>query len=52
MAHCLMNRDRVFGFEGDEAVEGSVSEVLPLFESFRQHEAVSITRQTRESGEH
>jgi hypothetical protein len=38
MAHGFVDRNGMLGFEWDEAVERSVGEALPLFESFLQHE--------------
>jgi hypothetical protein len=38
VAHGFVDRDRMFGFERDEAVERSVGALLSLFESFLQHE--------------
>jgi hypothetical protein len=45
--HRIVNRNRMFGLERDQAVERGVGQPLALFESFLKHEAVSIARRLR-----
>src|ERR1700722_2054447 len=40
----------MFSLERNEAIERGVGQTLSLFESFLQHEAVSITRRSRANG--
>src|SRR6202165_3792984 len=43
VAHGFVNRYRILGLQWQQAVEGRISRGAPLFESFAEHEAVSIT---------
>ena len=43
VAHGFVNRYRILCLHRQQAVEGRISRSAPLFESFAEHEAVSIT---------
>jgi hypothetical protein len=43
VAHGFVNRYRILALQWQQAVQGRISRGAPLFESFAEHEAVSIT---------